>query len=606
MSWRKGVIRGVLGGLAWAWLGLSGAQAGVVPPTDPATLKLSSDISITVSLYQLDSSLPATVSLQSPSRCTTTGTPFYRDVTDCWLPEWSPASSGKAVYVVVNGSTVVPTLVPPALGVSLPLASGTANPFVTALTTSAYPGQCTNIGAGAEADFTLGPPTTLQTSSNTSVVGYALTPTDCGGMAVVQVGSSLKFILPKDGTTSVPANGIPEVWENLYGGNLKPGAPCGDNNLHLDGDIDSGPAPGAPCGDGISTFDEYRGFIVSGKQIRTDPTQKDVFLHLVNPADSVGGVFAVSASCGTSCLGGGTTTYPIPTSPNATLTLGAGGTFTTTANVFSTANVGGEITGSPSGRARIVAVTGPTSATAEITQPFPAGTTSLAPGSWKVSESLFANVYAAIAPERVHLLGYVPGGTNLLTNEWVDSFVSLVPAQTLTESVTAPPDRTVNPNRVYGAAQKGLRIMEGLNINASAVLGYSFGVASPNQAGDVIVFTQRIINYILSLIPAGTTLQYSTASLVNGTWTWASPMVTDQNFILSKAFQFYTGMEILHSLDLTPAIQGTTKTSYGHHFAPGTGDCLDQAITTTSKGSTVTFYIPSLCGGADQTQFLLK
>jgi len=138
------------------------------------------------------------------------------------------------------------------------------------------------------------------------------------------------------------------------------------------------------------------------------------------------------------------------------------------------------------------------------------------------------------------------------------------------------------------------------------VLGYSFGVASPNQAGDVIVFTQRIINYISSLIPAGATLQYSTASLVNGTRTWQSPIATDLNFILSKALQFYTGMEVLHSLDLTPALQGTSKTSYGHHIAPGTGDCLDQAITTTSKGSTVTFYIPSQCGSADQSQFLLK
>ena len=45
---------------------------------------------------------------------------------------------------------------------------------MTALTTSAYPGQCTNLGSGADADFTLGPPTTLQTSSTTSVVGYEL------------------------------------------------------------------------------------------------------------------------------------------------------------------------------------------------------------------------------------------------------------------------------------------------------------------------------------------------------------------------------------------------------------------------------------------------
>jgi hypothetical protein len=593
MSWRRWVIGGVLGGTGWAWLGLGPAQAGVVPPTNPATLTLDVTAPVTVSLYQLDSALPATVSLQSPSRCTTTGTAFYRDVTDCWLPEWSPAGGGKSVYVVVNGSASVPTLVPPALGVSFPLAPGTANPFVTALTTSAYPGQCTNFGSGVEADFTLGPPTTLQTSSTTSAVGYELKPTDCSGMAVVQVGS-LKFILPKDGTTTAPANGIPEVWENLYGGNLDPGA-----------DIDIGPAATSPCCDGMSTFDEYRGFIVSGRQIRTDPRQKDLFLHLVNPADFISGVPVTSTSCGASCFGGGTITYPIPTAPPATLTLGAGGTFTTSSAVFSNAHVQGQIIGNAGGRAQIVAVTGPSSVTAEITQPFPGGTTSLGPGSWQLRESLFAYVYTGIAPERVHLLGYAPGATNYLTNEWVDKFTSVTPSQILniTDPVT---DGTVNPNRIYGSAQKGMRILEGLNVDLPSTLGWSFGIGSPNQVGNIILFTQRIISYITSLMPAGATLKYSTASLVNGTWTWSTPItVTDRNIILSKAIQFYAAMEVGHSLDLTPDIQGTSKTSYGHHFAPGTGDCLDQAITTTSKSGTVTFYIPSLCGNADQAQFVL-
>jgi hypothetical protein len=94
MSWRRWVVHGVLGVAGWAWLGLGLAQAGAVPPTDPTTLKQISS-QVTVSLYQLDSSLPTTLSLQSPSRCTTTGTSFYRDVTDCWLPEWSPAGGGK-------------------------------------------------------------------------------------------------------------------------------------------------------------------------------------------------------------------------------------------------------------------------------------------------------------------------------------------------------------------------------------------------------------------------------------------------------------------------------------------------------------------------------
>ena len=70
--------------------------------------------------------------------------------------------------------------------------------------------------------------------------------------------------------------------------------------------------------------------------------------------------------------------------------------------------------------------------------------------------------------------------------------------------------------------------------------------------------------------------------------------------------EFYTAMEVGHSLSLTPGIQGTSKTSYGHHFAPGTGDCLDQAITSTAKSGVVTFYIGSLCGTADQVQFVLR
>jgi hypothetical protein len=227
-----------------------------------------------------------------------------------------------------------------------------------------------------------------------------------------------------------------------------------------------------------------------------------------------------------------------------------------------------------------------------------------------------------VPAERLHLLGYAPGATNNpLTNEWVDNFVSLIPAQTLNISDSLM-DRTVNPNRLYGLAQKGVRAMEGLNTNSSSLLGVSFGVASPNDAGNVVVFTQRIINYITNVIGSATTLKYSTASLVDGVWTWSTILVPDgdptisedgvatnagvRNFILSKAFQFYTGHEIHHSLDLTPGVQGTNKTTYGHHFAPGTGDCLDQAITTTAKGGTVTFYIPSVCGTADQTQFVIR
>src|SRR6266487_2712928 len=160
MKRRRWLTGGVLGGLAWAWLDLGLAHAGAVPPTNPVTLTLDASSPVTVSLYQLDSALPSTVSLQSPSRCITTGTSFYKDVTDCWLPEWSPAGGGKSVYVVVNGATGTPALVPPVLGVSLPLVAGAINPFLTSLTTSAYHGQCTDFGALTELDATVGGPTT--------------------------------------------------------------------------------------------------------------------------------------------------------------------------------------------------------------------------------------------------------------------------------------------------------------------------------------------------------------------------------------------------------------------------------------------------------------
>ena len=136
MNRRRWVIGGVLGGLAWTWLGMDMAQAGTILPTNPTTLMLDVGASVTVSLYQLDSMLPSAVTLKSPSRCTTTGTSFYKDVTDCWLPEWDPTNGGKSVFVVINGSTEPPTLVPPPAGPpTFPLASVAANTFLTNVTT---------------------------------------------------------------------------------------------------------------------------------------------------------------------------------------------------------------------------------------------------------------------------------------------------------------------------------------------------------------------------------------------------------------------------------------------------------------------------------------
>ena len=65
-------------------------------------------------------------------------------------------------------------------------------------------------------------------------------------------------------------------------------------------------------------------------------------------------------------------------------------------------------------------------------------------------------------------------------------------------------------------------------------------------------------------------------------------------------------MEAGHSLDLTPLVMTSGKNNFGHHFAPSTGDCLDQTATSKDKSGVNTFYIPSSCGGTDQSEFLVK
>jgi hypothetical protein len=413
---------------------------------------------------------------------------------------------GKDVYVVVNGSAVIPSLVAPAPTPVTPIPAASANPFVAALTTSAYPGQCTNAGSGTGPDVGLASIGTSLTTLAGTVVGYGLTPNDCAAMAVIQVGTFM-FIVPRDGTGTLAANGIPEIWEALYGGNLNPSA-----------DADVGPVGGASCCDGISTFDEYRGFIVAGQQIRTHPTQKDVFIHLRK------------ATCttdvpGQTLLGGGATTYP----------------------------TGGE--------------------------------------------SLFANVFTLLSADRVHLVGDA-------TTEWDDRFVSLTPPQTLAVSDSVA-DRVINRNRLYGPPQRGIRMMECLDTSDPYTLGWSFGTGSPNAVGNVILYTQRIVDYIIGLTaPANGTLQYST--FASGAWTLPTAVGVTRDFIMSGVFKFYAGMEAMHTLDLTPTPQGTNRVSYGFHYAPGTGDCVDQGITNKVKSGNNTFYIPTVCGSADQAQFLLQ
>lgn len=433
------------------------------------------------------------------------------DITGTWLPE-----PNQTVTIVVKNSagTVIsnPTLalVPPPASITF---DGVTNPFLntTILTTSAYPGTCTNTGATSDlsADFTLS--------------GNQLTSHDCGGMAVLLVTPSgsptYTFILPQDSN----ANGMPDVWEIKYGGSLVATA-----------EIDAG--LGTLIGDGFANFDEYRGFIVSGTHIRTDPKQKDLFVHLVNP------------QCGgTSLLGGGSVTY---------------------------------VTGA----------------------------------------ALFSNLNTLISGTQIHALGLNPNATNFQTTEWVDLFNSYSATNGLlwtlpsgaTTNIQPPADRQVNANALFPVIdtvtglkiQKGLRIIECLDTSLSSPLGIA-SLGSPNGGDNAVIFTQRIVSYIDNTLGASSgPLSYATYSTTGTVSAVTSITHTD---LMAKAMEYYLAMEVGHSVNLTPTIEGTKTTSYGYHHAPGTGSNLDQALTNKLSSKTGnTFYIPSVYNSADQSNFKLN
>jgi hypothetical protein len=603
MGDRRWSVGAVVGAAVWCWLGIGAGQAGVILPTDPATLRLDVSSPVSLSLLQRDDALPVALTATSPSRCSRSGTPFYRDVTDCYLPE-----VGKSVFVVINGSTETPALVPPGPLPVFPLPPGAPNPFVAALTTSAYPGQWINVGADTAADAVLaGTPASLPISATTSVTAWELTPRDGGMMAVLQVGTR-RFIVPGDGTAAVAANGIPDVWEGLYTTVQDPS-----------GDVDTGPTATSRTGDGLSTFDEYRGALVAGKHERLNPLQKNLFLFVVT------GQCATATTPASLLLAGG---YPTPVGSTASLTLAlpAGAaqpslftglaTFTASSAVFTAANVRGEIIATAGGRARIVALLDPARVLAEVTEPF--GQTSIAAGAWQFTESILANVYSLLSAAQVHVLG--PGPSPVSSPEWVDllaRYTDLTGIVYTQADTTA--DRVVNVNRLYGDAQKGIRVIECLDDSLTSPYGFAIGgIGSPNVIGNVILYTKRMVNNLTLLISskAPRKVRYSpmlqpvvSAGKVTdwlpkfqvGDGDPASPAV--RNFIITKAMQFYTGMEIGHSVRLA-------DTAPNHpHFPVFSGDAVDAAITSKPDKLTRgfnTFYIPSVYGVVDQAQLVIK
>jgi hypothetical protein len=470
------------------------------------------------------------------------------DVTANWLPE-----PGQPVQIVVNG------LAAPAISLVCPDGSlnststcpdgtaATSNPIAAGLLrTSAYPGQCTNFDNVALTAL----------ASDFQLTGNVLTPTDCGGMAAIVVNpgtpGALTFILPQDSNF----NGMPDIWESTH-------LPTGATSLNPADDLDLGPTATSPLGDGIANFDEYRGFIVaddacaagqSSCHVRTDPRIKDTFVRLVNPQ-----CLSTGQTNAASLLGGGTTTYPTDGTP------------------------------------------------------------------------LFGNLDRLISGNQVHLLGYsVPNAAHLNTKstndgQWVDNFNSLSivsgnPNFSISDT-TPSTDRQINKNAVYpltdpatgNSIQKGLRLSECLDTTPNATTWGSATPGTPNGPDNAIIYTQRIVNSIKSLVSNGGSRKLKFSTFVNGAWSTPAlvngngdPTVTaNVDFLISKIIQYIVAMEIGHAVKLTT----TFSTQYGYHYAPFTGDNLDQTITNKVDKSTSgfnTFYIPSIYSTTDLGSFKLK
>lgn len=390
--------------------------------------------------------------------------------------------------------------------------------------TSYYKGICTNFGSPLDIslDFVV-----------VSVSSGQIQSTDCGGNTQVIVnGYTFNLIKDSDG------DGVPDWYEQQYCGS----ATCLDPSA----DTDTGPGSNTLTGDGISNFDEYRGFMVSGLHIRTDPRQKDLFVHLVNP------------QCQTD-----TPNDPLHSTQSL---LGGGPTATT------------YVTGDP----------------------------------------LITNLNSLISGTQIHLLGYTSGHTNYKTDEWVDQFyyytlndgMHWLPAGGVDTTLEPLSDRQINVNALYPITdritgqpiQKGLRVIECVVNDTGNVLGLaSYG--SPNGGDNARIYSRRILNYIETLLNQTTkTPAYST--FLNGSWTIPTSQnmtPTPHDFLIAKAVEYYFAMELGHSVQLTPTVEGTSKTSYGYHHAPLTGSNLDQAITnavTAKYGNT--FYIPTLYNSNDQ------
>jgi hypothetical protein len=409
--------------------------------------------------------------------------------------------------------------------------NGLAGAVITLAASTAWPGTCTNFRApmvaGQSSDTNAGG----QPAPDFTLAGNVLTSLDCGGTATLQVsggGNTYTFTLPRDGNN----NGIPDSFEAAFG------------TLVPDADPDQ---------DGISSFDEYRGFIVSGRLVRGNPIKKDIFVMLINPQTA------------------------------GSLTLPAGGSLL------------GKL---------------PT----ETRTVYPIDGTALT-ANMDALEAI-ARVHI-LGQKRDAAGNLIYDGLNKNTDEIIDRFAgfsitagketfvyrtatnTLITITNLNRKSTPTDDRVVNANRRFGPPQKIIRLIESLDVSKTTPIGSS-SWGSPNDLNEAIIYTQRIVNFINTTPPTTETkIFYATSDGTRwGTYanTFTIPGVAGvqtvtRNYITSKMMQFVFAHEAGgHDTKLT-----VTATSLGFHDPTGTGGMLDSQvqIITTGDPLGIKFRIPS-------------
>jgi hypothetical protein len=508
------LIPAVLALMVGLWGGAGPADAGVIYPIDPATGAPNPSSTVTVSVFDA----------------------FGADITDTWLPTWAPGTS-PVVYVAFNSrglpATATATLVPPRSPVVF---DGLTNPFVALpVTTSAYPGRCTNFGPpDLTPDYDLGAAET-RTLAGVARQAFALTSQDCGGMAVLTAvvnNAAFTFIVPQDSNR----NGIPDIWEARF---------CPNNSCPTGReDNDTGPLAGTPVGDGIAAFDEYRGVIRSGVHVSTDPRQRDLFVHLVNP------------QCGAaSLLGGGTTTYP-----------------TDGTSLFE------NLQSLLPGTAIHLLGYNPRAASGNTEE-------------WVDRFSSFSQQtgFQFVNPDGT-VGGGAPADDRRVNANALYPLGVTTPVGTVHKGLRITECLDVSATQPLG--NTGIGSPEGPDnsvVYTQRIVNYINGLIDAGQGRRLRIFVFR------------------NGAWAKTFESQATPSPSDRNVVLSQAMKFYAAHELTHSTRLTPTVEGTKQTSYGYHHAPLTGSVMDQAIVQKidkSASGFNSFYVPALYNSSDQGSYV--